>query len=225
MQNTKIYVPDVVQKVRTLYDGLLNFRPGVTMIDYISAQAECLLKARKNHDDTVCFQVSNWHPDFIGAKKEIILSAAFSAEDAFLTLAKEYGYADSADLQSRGSQTPNLMFEEAVDLLIWGKNAELRGLLERHPELATERSTFGHGCTLLHYVGSNGVETFRQIVPENLADVTQLLVKTGADVNAKANVYGGSLTLGLLLSSAHPKEAGVCDEVARVLRAAGAREN
>jgi hypothetical protein len=80
--------------------------------------------------------------------------------------------------------------------------------------------------TLLHYVGSNGVETYRQKVPLNLAEITRLLVDAGAHVNATANMYGGGSTaLGLLVTSDHPAKAGVAAEVRRVLMDAGAKED
>ncbi|NNE01456.1 MAG: ankyrin repeat domain-containing protein, partial [Pirellulaceae bacterium] len=77
--------------------------------------------------------------------------------------------------------------------------------------------------TLLHYCGSNGVETYRQVVPTNLPQLTQLLIDAGADVNATAEMYGGNCpTLGLLITSAHPAEAGVVDQVVQILIDAGA---
>jgi hypothetical protein len=77
---------------------------------------------------------------------------------------------------------------------------------------------------LLHYVGSNGVETYRQKVPLNLAAITRLLVEAGADVNATANMYGGGSTaLGLLVTSDHPAKAGVTADVLKVLVEAGAK--
>ena len=94
------------------------------------------------------------------------------------------------------------------------------------PSLVHRRSSFGHRSTLLHYVGSNGVETYRQRVPMNLAEITRLLVEAGADVNATANMYGGgSTTLGLLVTSDHPAKAGVTGDVRKVLEAAGAKRD
>jgi hypothetical protein len=61
------------------------------------------------------------------------------------------------------------------------------------------------------------------VVPRNLAEVTQILLNAGADVNATAEMYGGgSTTIALLVTSSHPAEAGVVDEVIEVLLDAGA---
>jgi len=76
----------------------------------------------------------------------------------------------------------------------------------------------------LHYVGSNGIETHRQRVPSNLAAITRRLLDSGAVVDAVAQMYGGTTTLALLMSSVHPSRAGVRDEVAALLREAGATD-
>ncbi len=97
-----------------------------------------------------------------------------------------------------------------MDTLLSGDVKRLHGLLSSNPSLIYRRSSFGHRSTLLHYAGSNGVETYRQRVPLNLAEITCLLVEAGADVNATANMYGGGSTaLGLLVTSDHPAKAGV----------------
>lgn len=109
--------------------------------------------------------------------------------------------------------------------MLSGDVEKLRGLLSSDPTLIHQRSSFGHRSTLLHYVGSNGVETYRQRVPMNLTEITRLLVDAGADVNATASMYGGSTTLGLLITSDHPAKAGVTGDVLKVLVDAGARRD
>ena len=53
-----------------------------------------------------------------------------------------------------------------------------------------------------------------------------VLLEMGADVNATANMYGGSSTaLGLLVTSNHPARAGVTGEVRQVLLDAGAKQD
>ncbi len=51
------------------------------------------------------------------------------------------------------------------------------------------------------------------------------LVEAGADVNARAEMYGGSTALGLLVTSDHPAQAGVTAEDVKVLEAAGAKRD
>ena len=52
--------------------------------------------------------------------------------------------------------------------------------------------------------------------------IVKLILESGAEVNCKANIYGGSTVLQLLLSSAHPSSAGTTQDIARILRTAGA---
>ena len=59
----------------------------------------------------------------------------------------------------------------------------------------------------------------------NLAEITRLLIDEGADVNATANMYGGSTVLGLLVTSDHPDKAGVTADVSKVLVDAGAKRD
>jgi hypothetical protein len=70
------------------------------------------------------------------------------------------------------------------------------------------RSMREHGAGLLHYVSANEVEGYRQRTPRNIVEISELLLKAGADVRAAANVYGrGSTTLGLTATSLHPERA------------------
>ena len=108
-----------------------------------------------------------------------------------------------------------------MDAVVTGDLPALTEILDVRPELVRARSCYGHGATLLHYLGANGVETYRQRTPMNAAAVAGFLIDRGAAVAAEANVYGGGqTTLALLLTSAHPAEAGVTDAVAAVLRSA-----
>src|SRR5262245_49846332 len=108
------------------------------------------------------------------------------------------------------ANSPVSTFEAAVDSIVNGDLARLEELLSENPELARARSTREHRSTLLHYVSANGVEDFRQKTPKNIVEITKLLLKAGADVNAESDAYGGrSTTLGLTATSWHPENAGV----------------
>jgi ankyrin repeat protein len=101
-------------------------------------------------------------------------------------------------------------YESAVNAIITGEVAILRDLLRLNPRLVHARSSREHGCTLLHYVSANGVEGYRQKTPKNIVEITDLLLRAGADVDAVANVYNSDCTtLGLVATSAPPWEAGV----------------
>jgi ankyrin repeat protein len=82
-------------------------------------------------------------------------------------------------------------------------------LLRAHPDLARARSSRRHQATLLHYVSANGIEGYRQKTPANIVPIAERLLNAGADVNAIADLYGGSTTLALVATSLHPERAGV----------------
>jgi ankyrin repeat protein len=95
-------------------------------------------------------------------------------------------------------------------------------ILRDRPQLVHVRSVRRHRATLLTYVGANGVEDFRQQTPANVVDVVELLIRSGADVNAVSDLYGGSTTLGLAATSVHPARAGVQRALIDALLAHGA---
>jgi hypothetical protein len=114
-------------------------------------------------------------------------------------------------------------FEAAADAIVGGDIATLERLLQEEPVLVRARSTRSHNSTLLHYVGANGVESWRQRTPKNIVAIARLLLAAGADVNAHADMYGGgATTLGLAATSIHPWQAGVLEPLLDALLDAGA---
>jgi hypothetical protein len=155
------------------------------------------------------------------------LAPDYSKGDARAIIAREHRF-DSWDqfaglveaLSDRSS--PVAQFEAAVDAVVTGDEATLERLIQANPDLIRARSTRRHHSTLLHYVGANGVEGFRQRTPKNAVKIAQILLNAGADVDAVADMYGGSDTLGLVATSIHPVTAGVQEELLAFLLARGA---
>jgi hypothetical protein len=115
-------------------------------------------------------------------------------------------------------------FERAADAIVRGDIATLGELLRADPGLVHARSTRAHRATLLHYISANGVENYRQVTPDNIVDIARLLLDAGAEVDAAADVYGGgATTLGLVVTSAHPRAKGVQNALADLLLDRGAR--
>ena len=105
-----------------------------------------------------------------------------------------------------------------MDAVVLGRLEELDSLLADAPDLVSRRSSYGHRATLLHYTAANGVEIRRQVVPANAAEITARLLDAGADPAARSHAYGATPdTLAMLKSSAHPRAAGVAEEIERVL--------
>jgi hypothetical protein len=110
----------------------------------------------------------------------------------------------------KDSSSPVARFERAVDAVVTGDAASLGRALREHPELVRTRSTRTHRSMLLHYVGANGVESWRQRTPGNAVQILEMLVAAGAEIDATADIYGGgSTTLGLVATSCHPRGAGL----------------
>ena len=115
-------------------------------------------------------------------------------------------------------------FEAGADAIVTGDLSTLKQLLREDPKLIRATSTREHGATLLHYVSANGVEGYRQRTPKNIAEITEMLLNAGAEIEATANVYGGGCTtLGLAATSVHPEVAGVQEALLQVLVDHGAR--
>jgi hypothetical protein len=115
-------------------------------------------------------------------------------------------------------------FERAVDAIVCGDAAALERVLREHPELIRERSARTHQSMLLHYVGANGVEAWRQRTPDHAVQIAEILLDAGVEVDAVANMYnGGCTTLGLVATSIHPQTAGVLHRLIDVLLSHGAR--
>jgi len=125
--------------------------------------------------------------------------------------------------QSELDSSPVAQFEAAVDAIVFGRLATLENLLRANPALVRARSLRKHRSTLLHYVGSNGVEEFRQKCPKNIVAIARLLLAAGAAIDAQADMYGGGQTVfDLAATSVHPVHAGVLLPLLETLLDAGA---
>lgn len=172
-------------------------------------------------------------------ERRITAVAAFATErlgatesvsaGAHLIMARCHGFGSWARLvqhiEGLGDRACSIArFEQAADAIVGGEIDVLRRLLDADSALVDARSTREHRATLLHHVAANGVEDFRQRTPANIVAITRLLIERGAAVDAEADMYGGgATTLGLVVTSAHPRRAGVQNELADLLLEHGAR--
>ena len=135
--------------------------------------------------------------------------------DAQFVIARSHGFeswpkfAKHLEALARKSSTV-ARFEAAADAIVSGDVATLKRSLRDDPTLIHANSMREHAATLLHYVSANGVEGYRQKTPNNIVEITEVLLNAGAEIDATANVYGGQCTaLGLAATSVHPEQAGV----------------
>ena len=205
--------------------------PFRTTLEQYQKQAEELLEAHGAGDAQAIRIIHEKHPRFLDSKipwlprnlpDSEIRNAAFELADAQLTIARCYDFqswpalAEYVEAVSRAA-SPVCQFESAVEAVITGDVATLKSLLRGNPELVRARSTrithFDppvHRATLLHYIGANGVEGYRQKTPKKAVEIAKALLKAGAEVDALADMYGGHYaTMSMLVSSCHPANAGV----------------
>lgn len=148
--------------------------------------------------------------------------------DAQFVIARSHGFMSWPALAKHIEQLARqnsqvVQFEAAADAIVSGDLEKLKRLLHENPHLVRERSTREHRATLLHYTSANGVEGYRQKTPQNIVDITELLLKSGAEVDSEADVYGGGCTtLGLAATSVHPEVAGVQEPLMQILLGHGA---
>jgi ankyrin repeat protein len=197
-----------------------------------AGNADAVELFRHNHprllDDTI-----PWLPKNLSEAE--LRSASFDLAEAELALSRWYDFKDWARLEEHVSAVTTAdsavaRFEAAVEAVVNGDLETLRALLGRDPALIRARSTrvtdFDppvHGATLLHYVAANGVEGYRQKTPPNAVEIARVLLEAGAEADALAGSYGGQhTTMSMLVSSAHPAQAGLQAALAETLLDFGA---
>lgn len=192
------------------------------------ADADAVLTALRAGDDDAAWRVKWNHPRFRGRHVRDVRATPLTEDDARLLVAREHAFDSWPDLQqfvadiaSRGEVHA---FERTVDLVVCGDLDALRRAIAQRPALVRARSTKRHHCTLLHYLGANGVEQERQRTPENVLDVARTLLDAGAEPDALADLYDERCTtLSMVVSSSHPAAAGLQLDLALLLLDRGAR--
>lgn len=217
----QIYKHQIVQELEDFYgDLLLNFASFPSIYHHLHAITQRLWEGVQSQHEAVFSEINNYHPKYLGVAFQGLIEANLTLSDCQETIAHEYGFKNWQEIENLKTTPYHLNFEYAVDYLLAGELELLTALMEAHPELIYQNSQYGHHATLLHYTASNGVELWRQKVPINLVAITQLLLAKGADSRAKMQVYGGAFdTLSLLVSSAHPAQAGVVKDMKALLEA------
>jgi Ankyrin repeats (3 copies) len=148
--------------------------------------------------------------------------------DAQFVIARSHGFTSWPGMAEHIEQLTKLrssvaQFELAADAVVAGDIRTLKRLLRENPGLVRERSKREHRATLLHYTSANGIEGYRQKTPKNIVEIADLLLKSDAEVDATADVYGsGCTTLGLAATSIHPELAGVQEALLQILLDHGA---
>ena len=115
-------------------------------------------------------------------------------------------------------------FDLARDAVVSGDITALKEILAQHPSLITMRSSCEHGAMLINYVPANGVEDEFQKSPANIVEIANILIDSGADIDATFLDGGpGTTPLVSLVTSIHPHRAGVAVDLVETFAAAGAK--
>ncbi|HET8773634.1 MAG TPA: ankyrin repeat domain-containing protein [Thermoanaerobaculia bacterium] len=196
------------------------------MSDY-QQQAEALFAALSAGDDAAAWRFKWEHPRFKGQTVDAVRDATLTLDDARVVIAAEHsfsGWEPLAEFTRAVVDDPRVArFEEAVDAVVTGDAAKLRALLRDGPELVHARSMRRHHATLLHYIGANGVEGYRQHTPPNAVEIARMLLDAGAEADALADLYESKCTtMSILVSSVHPAKAGLQGALAELLLDYGA---
>jgi hypothetical protein len=220
--------------------------PSSARLDDYKEEAKAFLIDFNAGDPDALRRVKRYHPHLPGRvdtnDRNIVTEAKvrrvkLSLADAEHVIARGHQFESWADLGKHiaaliRKDSAVWQFETAVEAIIFGDLVTLNRLLRKNPELIRARSTREHGATLLHYVGANAVEDYRQKTPKNAVKVAQVLLKAGAEVEADLG-YGpvmrrrypermGSTTLGMVATSVWPVLSGVQIPLMKVLIDAGA---
>lgn len=207
----------------------MNFIPlplHATLSEY-EKQANELFSALIAGDEEAMAFVREHHPVLRQLPMHEFMSASITPAHAQLAMARGYHFENWEQLSAwvgavNDKTSETYAFENAVEAVISGNLPELTAALKKNPSLIRARSSRVHHAMLIHYVGANGVESYRQHSPANAVDVLQLLLNNGAEVDAMADMYGGSSTFGLVATSIWPAKAKVLIPLLEAFIKAGA---
>jgi ankyrin repeat protein len=190
-------------------------------------QAQALFDALQSGDEAAAWRFKWQHPRFRGKSVKEVKPATLELADAQVVVAHDYGFETWADVAEFADAVqrdgPVARFEAAVEAVVSGDIAALRLMLAEHPDLIQARSTRRHHATLLHYIAANGVEDERQKTPANAVEIAKLLLDSGAEPDALADMYDHKCTtMSMLVSSCHPDKAGLQIALAELLLDYGA---
>lgn len=214
----KIYKPSTVADLQQFYgDLLLEMVRFPTIYEHLKALSARMWEGVQANKEAVLLEISNYHWAYLGRPTSDLSRIGLTEEDCRQTIANEYGFRRWTEV-AHMSIPYDHKFESLVNAVLEGSLNAVRNYITENPELLNQKSAYGHKASLLHYTVSNGVEFWRQQVPENLPEIARFLVDSGANKNAKMLVYGGEYTASeLLLSSAHPQNAGVLEALRKIV--------
>lgn len=209
-----VYIPKVVERIQEFYGDLLDHGPEYSTIGkHLEAISRRMWEGIQQGNEFIYQEISNYHRKHLGRSYEVLSRLNLNEDDCRQTVANEFGYSKWDEVLSQVLPYDH-DFEDTLNAMLKGEKERLIKNIRSKPALVNKPSRYGHGATLLHYAVANGVEIWRQQLPLNLPEIVKFLLEQGADPGSKMRVYGGEYTPPeLLLSSLHPRNAGIFEEL------------
>ncbi len=192
--------------------------PESPSLQHLKLQAKDLRAGHRARALDAYQRIREFHPRFRGLNDAAIGDAAFTLNDAQLTIAREYGFSSWPRLKAHTNNSDGSIlfapqheriadedFRLAVDLIDSGKTDDLREHVKAHPDLVHRRLEFEGANyftnpTLLEFIAEN--PTRRGSMPSNIVDLAKIIIGAGVD---RASLDD---TLDLVSSSSVARECG-----------------
>jgi len=204
-------------------------RPSLAHLKY---QARDLLADRLAGKPDACQRIREFHPRFHSSSDAQIHSAPFILSDAYLAIAREYGFVSWARLRAHVTSPTDLdrpqheriddpVFRLAVGLVDDADIEGLRSYLSEHPTVVHQRVVFEgdnyfRNPSLLEFIAENPIRHGR--LSSDVLDVAAVILEAGARTDQAAL----DSTLGLVCSGRVPRECDVQIPLIRLLFRFGA---
>jgi ankyrin repeat protein len=160
--------------------------PSRPSLEQLKKQAKDLLKFHKSGDAEAVKRIRESHPAFSTISESEVRAAKISLSDARLVVAREYGFASWPKLKAH---VESVLLESGDPLELFKKAftgndaARFRQLLERYPEMKSK---------INEPIGPFDSPAITHVRSREMLDV---LLKAGADVNAKSRWWAGGFGL------------------------------
>lgn len=214
----KIYKPQAVADLQEFYGELLvNMGQYHTIHEHLKTVSKRMWQGVRSGNEAVLQEIRNNHWSHLGRPTADLVRIGLTEEDCMQAIANEFGFRRWSEV-AHMNVPYDMQFESVVNAILGGRMTEVEKYVSQNGDLINKKSSYGHKASLLHYSVSNGVELWRQQVPSNLPEIVGYLIRKGANKQAKMLVYGGEYTASeLLLSSAHPRDAGILEDLRKLL--------
>lgn len=215
LSNNQLYQCDEVRLLRKFLSEEINLlHSSILLRDFIDKIALKLDDAKAISNPIICTLVKNHMTSISFVDAEDLCSKVIDTTEL---AARMHGFDRYASVSSDTFLDGQL--QVAIDHLLFSPLDVFRDYILSSPELLNRQTVFGHRASIVHYLGSNGIEIYRQVVPTDIVDKVEFLKSMDTNFTQSHNIYGGSCTvIDLVETSAHPHDAGIAPLLIQSLR-------